>query len=122
MTTLSLKKPGGTNPARVRRIVAAPSQSPKGVVAPKAKVPPLGDLVSGIVVWFRDEFGFLRSDGGQSDKDYFAHKNELENGYIPKPNDRVTFYAVTEGRKLVAKQISQSNIETVPVKSSDLIL
>lgn len=125
MTTLSLKRSGGeARESRQVRVLTPPQPTINNTalrVNPKPQ--PLGELVPGVVVWFHNNFGFLRRvGGGDGDRDYFAHKNEFEIGYLPKANDRVMFYAVVESRKFVAKQISQRKIESVPVISSDSFL
>jgi len=76
------------------------------------------ERVEGIIVWFRNDFGFVHRSG--FDNDYFAHKNEFESGYIPKPNDRVNFFTPT-GRKLVATQISRSKNEAPKFSSEDFL-
>ena len=74
--------------------------------------------VEGIIVWFRNDFGFVHRLG--FDNDYFAHKNEFESGYIPKPNDRVNFLPVGR-KKLVATQILRSKNEAPKFSSEDFL-
>lgn len=83
----------------------------------QSKTPEM-ERVEGIIVWFRNDFGFVHRSG--FDNDYFAHKNEFESGYIPKPNDRVNFLPVGL-KKLVATQILRSKNEAPRFSSEDFL-
>jgi len=62
--------------------------------------------MEGTVKWFNDSkgYGFIKGEDG---KEYFVHKNALEQGTFLKENDTVSFDPTDSDRGVQAKNVKK---------------